>query len=58
MLEKKAAFCFSDYYEFRDILDNLMNDKKACMHASDAASEYVTSGTGATEKIVSETFQT
>ena len=56
MLEKEAAFCFRDYYEFRNILDTLMNDNGTCRRASGAASEYVNSGSGATEKVVADTF--
>jgi len=57
LLNKKAAFCFRNYQEFRIIMEKLLTDTEMYKSASDAALKYISENTGATDKILSVILQ-
>ena len=52
----EGAFAISDVFQCNDILDYLLGDKEALKLAGNAASNYITTHTGATERIYRELF--
>jgi len=57
LLQRKAAFCFKNYEDFRIIMEKLLVDTEMYKSASEAALKYVSENTGATEKILSVIMQ-
>ena len=57
LLDRKAAFCFRDYGEFKALLEALLHDNKLLESASRAAENYIRSNIGATGKIIELTFE-
>lgn len=58
-MELKAcggAFAISNAKQCNAVLDNLLNDKEALKKAGNAASNYITTNTGATQKIYNDLF--
>ena len=52
----EGAFAISDVFQCNDILDRLLGDTNALKQAGSAASNYITTHTGATERIYRELF--
>ena len=52
----EGAFAISDVFQCNDILDRLLGDKEALKLAGNAASNYITTHTGATHRIYQELF--
>lgn len=52
LLQQGGAFSFSNYDEFRDIIDRLLTDSEMRRMASDTAKRFILSNRGATDMIV------
>lgn len=52
-----GGFGISNSQQCHEILDNLLSDSKAFKEAGEAASEYINTHTGATERIFNELFK-
>lgn len=52
LLQEGGAFSFSDYDEFRDIIDKLLSDRELYRRAAEIAKKYILSNRGATDMIV------
>jgi 3-deoxy-D-manno-octulosonic-acid transferase len=52
LLQLKGAFCFHDYNEFSDIMENLLTDSVLYKAASEMTGSYILKNKGATDKTV------
>lgn len=52
LLEENGAFSFTNKEELNEILDHLLNNKKALWEAGQKAGEYVSKNKGATQKVI------